>query len=345
MIEGKKHPSCYGCWRVEETGSKSFREVASLDYPVKSELLKTTLPPVKFRYVDLRFGNLCNLACRMCDPYSSSKLYKEFSEMFGEQYLEKYKNMNWFRSPGFWEELYNYKDDFEKIHLVGGEPLLVKECWKFLRDLSEDPCAKNIMLSYNTNLTVIPHEAKEIWPKFKGVSILVSMDGVGKLNEFIRYPSKWNEFENNLLEIENNFEKYNIYNCQIQPTIQALNIHHVQEICDFLAQFKNIKRIPNMNLLFDPQHLSPKVLPVSYKQEAAFKISSFIKSIEMGANNYDRRDRDTLIDALNGIQNYINVEYDPDLRTEFFRYNDVFDRHRNQKILEYIPGLEVLYSR
>ena len=343
MLDGKKHPSCYGCWRVEDTGSKSFREIANKDYPVSPELLKTIVPPVKFRYVDLRFGNLCNLACRMCDPYSSAKLSKEFIEMYGQEYLDQYKNMNWFKSPLFWEELYRYKDDFEKIHLVGGEPLLVKECWKFLRTLSEDPCAKNIVLSYNTNLSHIPPEALEIWPKFKGVVLLVSMDGIGRVNEFIRYPLKWSDFEKNLWEIENNFEKYNILNCQVQPTIQAYNILRVREICDFLAGFENIKRVPIINLLFDPEHFSPGILPPSYRYEAVLKIKEYINEIQNGLNALSDYDRSNLVEALRGIINYINLEYKPQLVEKFHRYNEVFDKHRSQKILEYIPELEVLY--
>ncbi len=345
MQRGEKHKSCEGCWRIEETGTKSFRHIANGDYPVNDKTLASLVPSPKFRYIDLRFGNTCNLACRMCIPYSSKKLFDEYSIMYGEKVIEPFQKMDWFKSPLFWEQLYKYHQDFEKIHLAGGEPLLIKECWEFLRKTSKEDCAKNIILSYNTNLTKIPPQASEIWPSYKGVVLLVSMDAIGKVNEFIRYPQQWSELENNLWEIENNFEKYNVHICQIQPTIQAYNIHRIIEMCDFIAQFKNIRRVPNINLLFYPEHFSTNVLPLAYREEAVVKLEDYMAKLEAGWNNLDSRDKNELIPALKGVISLLQGEDKSHLFHEFIRHNDVYDVHRNQKILDYIPELEPAYRK
>lgn len=344
MLDGKKHSSCDGCWRVEDTGSKSFRSDATrefaLDQKVQNEI--STNPIIK--YVDLRFGNLCNLACRMCIPYNTKKLFAEYEEMYDKDVTANFKQMNWYESPSFWEELFEFKNDFKRIHLAGGEPLLIKECWKFLTKISNEECAKNIRISYNTNLTRIPEDALKIWPKFDGIILLVSMDGVGRLNEFIRYPQKWTEIESNLWEIENNFEKYNVRVCQIQPTIQAYNIHRITEICDFLAQFKNIRRVPNVNLLFTPKHFSPSVLPRPYRQKAADKLMDYIQKVESGWNQYDEVDKKELVSSLKGIISYMMSDDKPEDLHDFIRHNDIYDVHRNQKILDFIPELAEVYK-
>ncbi len=345
MIAGEKVSACSGCWRVEETGSASFRATANSEYPMDETTLSMTDPAPIFRYIDLRFGNLCNLACRMCAPYSSRKLSPEFAQLYGAKSVEPFQNMNWFESPHFWDELHAHRHQIEKIHLVGGEPLIIKECWEFLRRLSEDDCAKNITLSYNTNLSHIPPQAKEIWPRFKGVVLLVSMDGVGALNDFIRYPLKWEDFERNLKFIEENFEDLNVVNCHVQPTIQAYNIHHIVEICEYLAGFQKIKRYPLVNLLFDPAYLTPHVLPHQYREEISKKISDYTDEVELGRNDLDPWANLSLVRSLRGIITYINSEDRPELFREFQRVNDLFDVNRGQKILEFIPEFLPIYGK
>jgi pyruvate-formate lyase-activating enzyme len=342
---GERARACTGCWRVEETGSRSFRSVASAEYPVAPETVAEDHPQPVFRYLDLRFGNLCNLACRMCVPYTTRKLFDEHARLYGEATLAPYRNMNWFEAPHFWDELHQYRHGVEKIHLAGGEPLIIKECWDFLRRLAEDPCAKNITLSYNTNLSHIPPQAKELWPRFKGVVLLVSMDGVGPVNDFIRYPLKWNDFERNLRTIEDEFEAYNVINCHVQPTVQAYNIRRIVEICEYLATYRKIQRYPLVNLLFDPPHLSAGVLPRSYREAAATELEAYAAKVEAGWNELSDWDRGSLATSLRGILAYLRGDDKSLLFREFQRMNDLYDQTRGQRILDFLPELIPLYGR
>lgn len=345
LLSDEKHPSCIGCWRVEETGAESFRPLANKTYPIDEKTKSSITPAPRIRFVDLRFGNLCNLACRMCVPYSSLKMSKEYALMHGPESVEPFKNMNWYKSTAFWEELYQYRDDFEKLHLAGGEPLLIKECWDFLRDISKDDAAKNIVLSYNTNFTHLPSDAKEVWSRFKGVDLIVSMDGVGKVNEFIRYPLKWNELEKNLLEIENNFADYNVRHCQIQTTIQAYNIMRLDEICDYVAGFKFIKRFPLINSVYDPEYFSPVVFHESYRNMASQRIENYIKKIELGWNSLEPSELIHLSGLLKGINNLLKTQDKSHLFQEFLRCNEIFDQTRKQNFLEYLPEIEMALKK
>lgn len=84
LQHGTRSEACVPCWRVEDKKGKSYRHFANETYSIDDDLLGTSFPAPKFQFVDLRFGNFCNLACRMCIPYSSKKLIPEHREMFGE---------------------------------------------------------------------------------------------------------------------------------------------------------------------------------------------------------------------------------------------------------------------
>ncbi len=339
----EKSGACARCWQIEETGTESFRMIANSEYPIPEKERTVQAEPI-FRYVDLRFGNLCNLACRMCIPYNTRKLFDEYTELYNADAVAPYRNMNWFESPHFWEELHQYRHHFRKIHLAGGEPLLIKDCWNFLRKLSEDDCAKNITLSYNTNLSKIPPEAKEIWPRFKNVVLIVSMDAVGPANEFIRYPQSWADFDRNLRTIENEYDAYNIRTCQVQVTVQAYNLKRIEEICEYMAGFRRVLSYPLFNFLFEPEYLSPHVLPEAYREEAIAEIETYTAKVQNGWNNLHPMKRDPLVAGLKGMVSYLRGPEKSHLFRQFQRHNDIFDRHRGQRILDFLPELAPVYK-
>ena len=73
------------------------------------------------RYLDLRFGNFCNLRCRICHPTNSHSLYEEWSEYSKEDgfndwhgYVKLDRNekgrlttneYDWYQSEIFWNQL------------------------------------------------------------------------------------------------------------------------------------------------------------------------------------------------------------------------------------------------
>jgi sulfatase maturation enzyme AslB (radical SAM superfamily) len=345
LLRGSKSEACLPCWRVEDSGGKSYRQIANETYTIGQQNPLDQQPAPSFQFVDLRFGNLCNLACRMCIPYSSKKLIPEYAEMFGEEAVAPYAKLDWFESPDFWEELFQYSSDLKKIHLAGGEPLLIKECWKFLKRLIDNGLSKNLILSYNTNLSVLPEEARELWPSFKEVHIMASMDGVGKVNDFIRYPLEWEVFEKNLKTLDQEREAYNVHHLEIHPTAQVYNIKRITEICDYIAtNFKNMIPVPRFDIVYWPVEFDPQILPTFYREEAAKIIESYIKDLQAGRNNLTHSHRDQLIQNLKSLIYHLRGGDKSEHFHSFKRLNDIFDRHRSQRTFSFIPELERAYG-
>jgi sulfatase maturation enzyme AslB (radical SAM superfamily) len=281
----------------------------------------------------------------MCIPYSSKKLIPEYREMFGEDSVKAFQKLDWFESQDFWDELFIYSKELKKIHLAGGEPLLIKQCWKFLRRLIEAGNSKNLILSYNTNLTLLPEEAKEIWPHFKEVHIIASMDGVGRANEFIRHPSNWEDFENNLKILDKERAQYNVHYLEIHPTAQVYNIKRIPEICDYVAtNFQTVIPVPRFDIVYGPVEFDPQILPAFYREEAALMMEDYVADLLAGRNQLPIFHRDQLTQNLKSLIHHLRNGDKTEHFHSFKRLNDIFDRNRGQRTFDFIPELERAYN-
>ena len=88
----------------------------------------------------------------------------------------------------------------EFIEIFGGEPMLIKQQFKF-RKASRTWLIKNTV-SYATNGTIFPENAvKMVRIHFKRIIIMLSADGIKKGFEYSRYPYKRQYMENTLQRV------------------------------------------------------------------------------------------------------------------------------------------------
>jgi MoaA/NifB/PqqE/SkfB family radical SAM enzyme len=155
------------------------------------------LNPDQLWFIDLKLGNICNLKCRICGSWSSSKWAKEEIDYvpgidrkthLAYKYL---KDGAWPReSEVFWDNLKTLLPNIKYFEFTGGEPFLIEQHFELLRYAVEQGYSKNIEIHYNTNGTVFPEQA-ELWNNFKHVEIAFSIDNVGARFEYERYGADW----------------------------------------------------------------------------------------------------------------------------------------------------------
>ena len=157
LLNGKKPKMCVRCWREEATGIKSAREGFNESYKDHIEEAITSTKedgsaPVKGVYVDLRLGNLCNLKCRMCNPWASNQWVEEWNtktsydgSTIDQQERDRLTHMNWPTNEKTWENLMPIIDTVEEIYLTGGEPTLALEQYKLFDRCIELNKAKDII--------------------------------------------------------------------------------------------------------------------------------------------------------------------------------------------------------
>lgn len=299
---GEKPVTCRMCWEEEAAGRTSKRIHSQVRL---KELYKQVDwqndNPDQLWFIDLKLGNICNLKCRICGSWSSSKWAEE--EMaylpIGED-KKKHIAYTWLKKGAwprktetFWDNLKALLPDVKYLEFTGGEPWLIEEHWDLLKYALDQGYSKNIDIHYNTNATQIPKHL-DLWKNFGRVDIAFSVDNVGKRFEYERFGADWN-MSNNIIDGVHGWgtETDNI-TTQLCFTINIQNVYYLDELLAW-ADTKNFGSI-YFNMLQQPSHMSIQMMTpeakdlVLNKLKTTFwstdkhqqEINSVIKFIENG---------------------------------------------------------------
>ena len=146
-------------------------------------------------HLELYPSNICNLKCRICGPYNSSRWISEAKETLG--ITEKvYNNL----TPENMDLFSDWLPNLKELNVVGGEPLLLRE-YKQLLDLAiEGNYSKNIALFTTTNGTIYSEELVGLLQHFKKVHLTFSIDDIGQRFEYQRKGATWQPVIDNIQE-------------------------------------------------------------------------------------------------------------------------------------------------
>ena len=296
MLSGKKSKDCTVCYKEDEndknlslrllylTWGRLSSEVDLVDYA------KQTKPDGTFnqraQILHLTLGNACTGQCNMCSPWNSSALHlphKKISEKLGYDYQYNPDDYKWANDDETWEKKYYPKihSGLRSLYLVGGEPMIIDRNYKILKYCVDNDFAKNIRLYYSTNtMQMVPEEVQLLWREFKHVHLDLSIDDIHERNEYIRYPSK---FEQTLEFVEwcDNETDDNV-SIGVGTTIQNLNIYYLPEIQDwwFKQNYKKINKnlggFVYVHMLNLPERCSPSRLPLKAKELIKTKITNWL---------------------------------------------------------------------
>ena len=256
---GERPLGCQSCWQEEDAGKTSKRQNSL--HKMKQSLQQWTPdsePTLKF--IDFKLGNVCNLKCRICGSWSSSKWAQEELD-YGENpvALKNLREGGWpKKNPQFFEDLKEDLKHVEYFEFTGGEPFMIKDHFKILMHCVEKGYAKNIDIHYNTNGTQLPpQEIFDLWSYFKHVEVAFSIDDVGEPFEYQRHPAKWREVSSNLVKFKE--MKTNNMDFQVCSTMSIFNVFNWAKIALWVAQFQ--PKFFYINTLFDPDYFNIQTLP------------------------------------------------------------------------------------
>lgn len=261
--KGDRPTSCQSCWQEEDAGKTSKRQNSI--YKMKKSLHDWTPnsePTLKF--IDFKLGNVCNLKCRICGSWSSSKWAQEELD-YGENpvALKNLREGGWpKKNPQFFEDLKEELKHVEYFEFTGGEPFMIKDHFKILMHCVETGIAKNIDIHYNTNGTQLPpQEIFDLWAYFKHVEIAFSIDDVGEPFEYQRHPANWREVNANLVKFKE--RKTPNMDFQICTTVSIFNVFNLAKISLWVAQYQ--PKFFYVNTCFDPDYFNVQTLPKQVK--------------------------------------------------------------------------------
>ena len=332
FIKGEKPDSCTKCWQREATIGHSRRtwyDDKIKDWPDKYELN----PPMQLRHMDLNFGNTCNLKCRMCGAWGSTAWFKEEEKLMAVD--PEFKRSRGPKQPviipaSYWESKKDMFQYLERIDFKGGEPMMQPGMFDFLEYLVEWGFAPNITIAYTTNGTKTPERLKELWPKFKRVKLIVSVEGgTGKIYEYIRGGDL-----QTLQALRENIQWFDQFDNLIGSFNSAIQIYNIFDLNNLLEWFRDTvnasdrwHRDPNTFkfdcLVADPAYLNINIMPDVLKQKAIDIIDQ---------KNYK---------SLNIIRTGLTKSsYNEKQWNLFIKFTKELDKMRNTDIREVVPELK-----
>jgi MoaA/NifB/PqqE/SkfB family radical SAM enzyme len=188
IVEERWHPQCAQCQKLEAMGARSER-VDTNSVQKFEEFESATKETFELQKLDLRWSNLCNLACNYCYEYFSSKWSVLKGIKINANKAEAEDSLFTLIAENI-----NSVDSIETINLLGGEPLLQKQNHRLIDLLP----TKNYYILSNLSID-LPNNT--IAPKLianPNAQWGISFDTVDKRFEYVRHGAEWTTFVSNL---------------------------------------------------------------------------------------------------------------------------------------------------
>jgi MoaA/NifB/PqqE/SkfB family radical SAM enzyme len=327
LQNGVRHKDCTWCWQEEDSGRKSKRLRDNEKYV--GAIARGETPFTGLAKFELNLGNTCNLRCRTCAPYSSSQWVQEQFDLYeSKNYKNDFKafsiNMRKYHqtyddeSP-FWQDLEDNLHTIRQFDFYGGEPFLSKKMWRILEICVERGYAKDIELHYATNATVWPEDKIKVFKHFRHVNLNFSIDGIGPVFEYMRYPGKWNEAVDIMKKARLLQAEHHDIHVSWCITISSLNIYNLPELLEYHKEHFNFYGA-YLNLVHWPSHFNLSKLPDNVKEIIIDRLETIPKHHEQMWHQH-----------IPGVINFIkNGTPDKQLWEEFKKRLTLHDDYRGQ---------------
>ena len=317
FLAGREHEGCARCWRDEAAGLPSKRE---LDNQYIFE--KQTPEYNGIKVLGMTFGNTCNLACRTCSSYASSRWRHEANAVKDRlPELTRFGHNQFYRSEQFINKLLSNLKGVRHIEFAGGEPFFADPAahHQILTHIINNEDASQISLHYITNLTKMPSPdtIKFHWSHFKKVDVQLSIDGIYKKFEYMRWPGRWTSVTLNLARYKElkRLEGINLQ-LSISHTVSMLNVFDLPEFLEW-CELEQLP-IPYLGLVTRPDIYSITVLPKEAKER-----------IEQHFNRYGKYQ-----ELLDPIVHAMWAKDDSELLDNTIKHVKILDTKREQSFAE-----------
>lgn len=351
MLNDEPMPHCKRCYDLECLNTTTMRMSHNkrrgkeyANYIAENTNPDGSLKNFEFKYMDIRFSNLCNMKCRSCGPECSSQWAQEYVENKGiDSYQTHFHTDKIVVSNNddntFLEKLKPYLKDVNETYFAGGEIIIAPEHYECLDYWIENKLTDQVELTYTTNFSTLRYKKDvdliDYWKQFPKIKIWASLDAHGKTAEYLRKGTDWEKIVSNIKTLKQEAPHAEF---QITPTISIWNIFTFPDFIDYMVEqdFINEYSQPRFNLATYPWFCNIMILPLNVKRNL----------IELYRGYVERyRDNPVMYNGFKAIvTNLTQGDENKEGILEFIKYNEQVDRYRNEKILDVIPQLKEVYE-
>ena len=224
----------------------------------------------------INLGDACNFACRMCNPWASSKLQHEFKRL---NWVDKNETFgHWTDDTNGWKNFVDFLDasasSIKVIHVIGGEVALMPKFDWLIDFFVDNNYASDVNFSFTINGSLDYTQYFERLSKFKRTEIGISIESVGLMGDYIRQGGDIDQILKNIEQL----------NCQ-RPNNMALVIRTVPSLLSLpdyscLIDWAWRQGIPVDNsLLVNPQWQLGSLLPDNIKQQIITNVQQILDQV------------------------------------------------------------------
>ena len=347
MRLGKRPPSCQTCWIDEKNGKISKRmyetELAEslhgkIDYDSEPKVLKD---------IQLGVGNICNLKCRTCSPYCSTKWIKEYKDRTGEDSVT-FNNLTTNKQKvgsKFWEDFEEWSKTVGRLEIMGGEPFFMKEFEILIDRLIANGSSKHISISMSSNATIFNEILlNKILDNFNFLGIQFSIDGFGEHFDYLRHGNNWANVEDNLNKFYELMIKHPTFIMGITVTLSQINMFYIREMHQIISDTYPESKLNGKefkifnNVVHYPSFYSSNCIPESIKDKYLDKV---INPEKYGLPKWDEK---TYNEEISPLVNQVKTVSKADDWKSFIRETNQADKYRRENFSDTFPELWSLFE-
>ena len=321
LLNGQAPIQCQQCVISEQNNGHSFRLLHNKFHDEKTQEILTTAeykkPPTELQVLT---SNTCNLLCLPCTGTASYIRGIELEKLG----LTKKITIHVRKNP-ILDEIHKF--DFDNITFLGGEPFADKVTFECLENLVKHQKSKNITLDLNTNGTLITQKKMDFLSNnFKFVYIKASIDGIGQVNNYLRYPSEWQNLETRVL-LAQNYSNVSLLVTTALSNLSLMRYYHIVEWA-----IKNSIKDLFLSPVEGPKELQLGNLPIDIKNNL-LKIYQDLKKKYSG--QLTGRIEFAIDTCINGCQMVNNTDF-----SKSIPWLQRHDQLRGTNLLDIFPELE-----
>ena len=251
IINNQWHPGCDHCQSWEQKGWHNSHRKVYVGTKDSAAVIENKMMP---KFIRIELDNICNVACVTCDGSSSSRWIAEDRKISGSSIHRNHAtDLRKYMIKDLWTGV-------DRLTVHGGEPFYSKNAKTLLEWLVANEISKRLTITLITNGTVIDHSMLVLIKQFRSNILQFSVDGIGKIFNLVRWPSKYDKVKENYHRTKQFLET--------EPTIiytfSLLNACSTVSAMDILTSEFTQDII--LNPVVFPDHYSAKHLPDDIKQ-------------------------------------------------------------------------------
>lgn len=370
LLDGVRPKGCASCYYEDSFDKLSGRRrqllksavsLDDFDISMRSsphyEMWKNSYENIghsEYQPVDLQIdlGNICNSACIMCGPESSSRLETEHSKLnrLEPDLFEKPRSYrSWTRDPAAVERFVTEIKALDRlgyIHFLGGETLYDPAFYAICDQLIAAELADKIIVGTTTNGTIYDERIERYIREFKQFHLGISIESVTDLNDYVRWPGKISSILPNIdrfcaLRADSRL----FISMRITPNI--FTAYELGSMIEFLLDKQVIAE--SCNILHSPPMLRIELMPNDIRQECIEKLRSVIEKHGLTKSNIANiRNQSSTAAVIGDVANeYLSfletypVPNDADVhRKNLVRYIKAFEKLHHNRITDHAPRFE-----